>query len=498
MKIKGLIKNSVMLTIGKGSRTMLMLLYAMFASRYLSQAVYGTYKQMVLINTMLESIIPFGLPISISYYYQNLNKEKQSSLVTNTILSCFILSIACVTGMQLLRANVIVLFNNPSLNAHFSILSLYVFVSVFFHFINNLYVSVGSATLLGKINIIFAVFFFSGIILATWLTSNLSYVFGWMFVSELIKYLIMCVLLQRKHKYNFKPDWAFLKEQLIYCVPLGLVSIVQFINNYLDKLFISNRLTTEQYAIYVNGATDIPFINLITVSIATVALPALSKMYNTDMDTDGMVEAWRDTQKKAALILYPIFWALLLCSSGVILFLYSDKYLESIPIFNVSLLKMITGITVYGNILIVLRKHKYSVLNFCITIVVNMILINVFTSYMGMIGAAVSLITCKVFMMFLQLYQIGRFTGCKIRSLMPFGDLAKILLSGGAVTLILFAVRYFLDFGDLLNMFIYGPLVVLGCFTIYLKLGFIEKSDIIRVFAKFSEGFLRRGSELKH
>lgn len=478
-------KDSLMLTVGKSSRTFLMMIFAMFATRFLTEGDYGTYKQMVLINTMLVAIIPLGIPISVSYYYQNLQRLGQSKLVSNTIVTSFGLSAVCFIGMLVLKPFVIQLFNNNmELSKHYFILAMYVFVTVMFSFLENLFVSTGDSMLLGIINIVFSIAFFSGILAATYFTKNLSYVFFWMFLSELVKSLIMCAIIQKKYKYSFGIDISFLKEQFIYCLPLGLVAIAQFLNNYLDKLSISNQYTPEEFAVYVNGASEVPFIGLITVSVATVILPQLSRIYNTEKDVDKMVSVWKDTQKNTAIILYPLFWAMLLCCHGFIVFLYSETYIASVPYFVVFLMKQPMAVTVYGNILIILKKQKYTFYNFCITIVLNLTLNIVLIRLIGMIGAAISTIFCQLIITFLQLYQIGRFTGYKKRDLMPFKDLFKLLFSGGAVTLVLFIIMQIFDFGHVLNMFIYGPISVFACFGAYILLGYIKLEDIISMVKK--------------
>ena len=63
-----------------------------------------------------------------------------------------------------------------------------------------------------------------------------------------------------------------------YAVPLGAASIVGATTLTIDRLLISWKYTAADFAVYRNGAFELPFFALFAASIFPVLLPEMARM----------------------------------------------------------------------------------------------------------------------------------------------------------------------------------------------------------------------------
>lgn len=479
-----LIKDSVIMTFSKGIRAFVMLILTMLMSRVMMEDTYGTYRQIMLIVTLCTAIIPLGIPVTISYFYQNINAMQKSKLVNNTLIISSVLSISVICIINIFSFDISVLFNNSNLVDYLFILSLYIAIIIAFSYLENLYISSGHALILGIINIIFFIIYFIIIAIEIIFFNKLYTIILTMTILEVIKSVYMLYKIYNLNKYEYLFDISFMKKQMGYAMPLGLTVIIQTINLYTDNLFISSNFTPTEYAIYSTGATEVPFISIITISLATVALPQMSKLYNTDHDFQGVLEVWSKTTKSAAAIIFPVFWILLFYNAGYIKFIFSEKYLATTPVFIVYLFRLLLSCTVFSNILIILKKQKVIVKNMLIGIMFNITMNFLLIKIFGMLGAAISSMLMHSLLVILQLYQISKFSNYKVSHLLPFRELLKLLIVPGLISSIVWIISLYFNFGQVINLFIYGGIIFIITMILYYKYNFIPQEIINKYFKK--------------
>jgi O-antigen/teichoic acid export membrane protein len=430
----------------------------MLAARVMPQSSFGTYKQLLMIAYFLFSFINTGLATSVSYYYKNLSPEKQRKLITNTFLISFLTSSITALGMIILGRIFTGQLNNNPLPAYLPLLAGYFFALNLFGFLDNLFVSAAQTTILGVANVIYSLIYCVLVGLIIYLKNNINDIIMTMTAVEILRASVLFVIYLKSHGMEVSIDRQFFKEQLTYCLPLGFANLLQSLNVYLDKILVSSYFTPEAYGVYANGAAEIPFVGWFTISVVTVALPIFSRMYNTDHNREGMFELWGRLTKNTAIILYPVFWILLFYAPGYIVFLYSHKFIASLPVFMIFLMKLPLACTVFSNILIVMNQKKYIIYNVVVGIIVNLGLNTIFIRQWGIVGASVAAVFTQFVLVTLQLILISRFGAVKITKVLPYLDLLRILFITGLVSSAVYPLSIFLNLGAVANLFIYGAL----------------------------------------
>lgn len=480
-----ILKDSFYLTLSKGIRTVVMMVVVMVMTRLVSKEVYGTYRQLITLSTIILAIAPLGIPVTVSYYYKNIDLRKRHVLISNTI----IISLACGVVSTLLfvvfRSQIAGSMNILNINEYLIGFSMYIFILVASSFIENLFVCAEFAKKFSIYNIIYYFLFIIVIISAVYRYDRLSTIIFIMAALEVLRFILLLLWIWNRLHIKFSLDFMFIKEQFIYCIPLGLVGIMQVLNTHLDKLIISGYFTPSQFAIYSTGTMEIPIVGLITVSLATAALPHMSKEYNTNHDISKALQIWGKITIIGSAIIFPVFFIVGFYNKAYVGFLFSEKYFSCIPIFLVRLLRLPLSCTIFGNILIIMGKQKVTIYNMIISIAVNILFNIILIPPLGMMGATISGVIMHITIIFLQLYQISKYTKVKIRFLLPYLNLFKILCVSFMVVFPIYLVANVINMHYIIGFFIFGALSFL------LSIFALAKMNLINVNISEKLGFLK-------
>ncbi|HEX2945833.1 MAG TPA: polysaccharide biosynthesis C-terminal domain-containing protein [Clostridia bacterium] len=492
-----ILKDSFYLTLSKGIRSVVMMAVVMVMTRVIPIGIYGTYRQLITLSTVILAIAPLGIPISVSYYYKNIKAGQRDKLITNTLLISLLLALASSLVFTVFKYQISASLNIENIDDYLLGFSAYIFILVASSFIENLFVSAEFAKKFSICNCIYYVLFLIALIFVIYKNGRLSVIITAMSALEALRFLVLLAFILNRLKVRFSPDMGFLREQFVYCIPLGLVGIVQVLNTHLDKLIISGYFTTAEFAVYSTGAMEIPVVSLVTVSLATAALPYMSKEYNTNHDIGKALLIWGKITVTGAVLIFPVFFILAFFNMGYVSFLFSEKFLSCIPVFLIRLLRLPLSCTVFGNMLIIMGRQKVTIYNMLISIAINVAFNIILIPSMGMEGAALSGVIMHVAVILLQLYQIGRFSGQRIRDLMPYGRLLKIFLVSLTVVLPFYLLSNLVVLNYIAKFFVFGPAAFITCMYTLTKLGLADfdtgKLSLLRLRKTGSPKVLKTG-----
>lgn len=456
-----------------------MLVFNMVIARVFTENLLGTYKHINLVMNIFSTVCTIGIPTAVSCLYGTYDKGKKNKLVSNTVMLLGGISVLSSIIIILFKRQLVLLLNNPDILLYINILAVYVFIMIISSFLENLYISSEQSVLLGKIYILYAIANFIVMILSVVVFNSLYLLIILIVSVELIRTIVMFFVIKRLENLIFDIDMGMLRPLLKFALPLGIVSIIQTINTYIDNLFISNNYTPDQYAAYANAAMDIPFVGIITVSIAAVILPRMAKEYKKNKNFKGVLEIWGDASKKTAVIMFPIFWIAILFSTGYIQFIFSEKYvISSTPIFIIYLLKFPLYCAVYGNVLVVFGKQKYVMYNSILGIILNIILNEIFINIFGICGPAVSTVIVQYIVVILQLLQISKHSSVRFSKVMPFKDLFKIFVLPSVIAIPMYYLSVLLNIPKWIGLIGFGIIIYFGTMLIYYKFNYIDKKII--------------------
>jgi len=360
-----------MLIYGRAFSFLLSLLIPFFLTRLLLKEDYGSYQQLVMIYTIIQAILLFGMPQSLLYYYPRRNTSEHPLLIkqTWTILLC---SALIIMSLFWLGSQVI---DSHHLKEYLILLGIYTSLMIFVMPIQNLLILEGKTSTAMWSMIFFTVIDIAILPTAAWLNpTTLGIIHGIIFTA----FLKLIMVLFHVYSTYFTKEISgtpYLKEQLAYGIPVGLTAMVYVINVNIDKYLVGLFFSSSIFAVYYLGSLWAPIFGWITQSAAQIVTPLMSKAHKEGKLSE-IKELYRSSVSKLAFIFLPATVLLIFIAEPLIVTLFTETYIDSVPIFMIYLILLPTYSLNLGWILMASSQTK-----FLLKLALFMSVVNVILSY---------------------------------------------------------------------------------------------------------------------
>ena len=360
-----------MLIYGRAFSFLLSLLIPFFLTRLLLKEDYGSYQQLVMIYTIIQAILLFGMPQSLLYYYPRRNTSEHPLLIkqTWTILLC---SALIIMSLFWLGSQVI---DSHHLKEYLILLGIYTSLMIFVMPIQNLLILEGKTSTAMWSMIFFTVIDIAILPTAAWLNpTTLGIIHGIIFTA-LLKLIMVLFHVYSTYFTKEISGTPYLKEQLAYGIPVGLTAMVYVINVNIDKYLVGLFFSSSIFAVYYLGSLWAPIFGWITQSAAQIVTPLMSKAHKEGKLSE-IKELYRSSVSKLAFIFLPATVLLIFIAEPLIVTLFTETYIDSVPIFMIYLILLPTYSLNLGWILMASSQTK-----FLLKLALFMSVVNVILSY---------------------------------------------------------------------------------------------------------------------
>lgn len=400
----------------------------MVFARSLTVTDYGTYLQTFLAYDFAVPILTLGLPTALYYFLPKESKRKKGlviDILTLMLISGFIFSLFLIFGGTELLAK---RFNNPDLSKTLRWMIFYPLYTFPVLIGSSVWVIQNNVRLNAKYNVITGIILTISLMLAAFLTKSylaptLVRIYLPLAFLPFAIYLIFKVVPGEWDLPNFSSSWKMLK----FAVPLGLASIFGTLAIQLAGIIVSFLTTPEEFAIYANGAREVPFISIVTGSISVVIMADMANQINAGKLNEAL-ELFRKAAIISASFLFPIMIYLMTFSESFINILYSNKYEGSVVPFRIYLFIIPIRIAYYGSAFIALGKTKAILYRSLVDLILTAFFCYLFVLWFGANGAALGLIlTMFLWTIPFNLYTLSKSFKCQTFYVLPFSKLYKII-----------------------------------------------------------------------
>jgi O-antigen/teichoic acid export membrane protein len=192
-------------------------------------------------------------------------------------------------------------------------------------------------------------------------------------------------------------------------------------------MMVSINLGITALAIYSIGSYQVPILGIIRSSVGDVIFPEMSER-NIKSRESGL-ELWRKVNILYCSMSFPLFCIFFFHARDFIELLFTNQYTQAVPIFRIYLVLMIRQCFEMSSPLRSINKNNYFILSHGLAMAVNISLLAVLFSLMGITGPAVAyVISDCVMMLYLSLkilkcYKIG------LNKLLYWDKLLKIFIT---------------------------------------------------------------------
>lgn len=359
----------------------------MILSRYFTKLDYATYSQVFLPFEVLAPLIGLGLSSSIFYFYPRYENKKK--LLINCLAILFIMSflfeLFLFFGLGKLIATH---FNNNVLNDFL----FYTGIFSFFSLANTLLYSYLILQDKTKLNIY--INFISNslqiilLLLIVNFYNNIENVILMRVIIYALSFMLITSFIKLRIKINFNELKKDCEEIIKYSFPLAFSMMIGVVSYQLGKIIVSTFCDNFQYAIYINGAFEIPLIAIVTSSLAGASFGMFTNLCK-ERDYYNATILFKKITTISALMIFPAFVFLFIFAEKFVILAFGQPYLESYKVFRIFLLLLPIRIIQYGNILIALGKANILMQRSVIELILNLILSFILFQFLGYIGVAI-------------------------------------------------------------------------------------------------------------
>jgi O-antigen/teichoic acid export membrane protein len=407
-------------------------------ARLFGRAEFGTYKQLFLIYGTLYGLAQVGMAESLYYFIPRRPAEAGRHL-TNAIVTLALVAFACAALLYLARSPIAAWMSNPALARYLPLLALFLAVSLISVVFEIVMVSrkehVGAATVYAGSDLLRTVCLVVPA-LAIW---GLRGVLVGAAAFAVLRLAGMLAYLRRVFRRSLRLDWPLWRGQLVYALPFGLAVGVEVIQANLHQYFVASRFNAETFAIYAVGCMQIPLVDLICTSTANVMMVKMAEEAGDQQQT--ALSLWHDTTCRLAAIVFPLAALLLLTARGIIVALFTARYLASVPIFMIWCLTILPSALSVDAVLRVFARTRFLLAMNVLRLVLIATSIGWFLSTFGLAGAVMVTLLSTSLVKTIGVIRIARLLKVGIGGVLPWGRLASVAIQAGVAAVPAFWVN---------------------------------------------------------
>lgn len=438
----GIATDSILLVFVRIVTMSVSIIQAMILSRTFTKTDYGTYSQGILIISFLSPIASLGLENAVNYFFNKFSEKKKKQEYIDTIFSVSFLSgIICGLLILLFRNVIVDYFNNSA------VLGLILYIA-FRPCIQNLislyqpvFISSGYAKIIAVRNLIISIVQILIVGSVSYFFNDIKLIFLLLLLLD-ISQLICFSWIYRKREFAIrviKINFNFIKEILVYAVPMMVSSSIGTISINLDKLMISGLMSTEDFALYSNVSKELPF-SFIASSFTAVVTPYLMKHISRG-EKDKFKKLWSEYLELGYKVTWPLCVGAAVLSPEIIQVLYSDTYLtlDGVIVFCLYTIVAMFRFTYFGIVPASLGRTKVILIYSAIGCAINVSLNYPLYLLMGMPGPALATVVSMIISSYLYFRESSRLVQIKITEVLKPSKIIILfseMLCAGSVTVI--------------------------------------------------------------
>jgi polysaccharide transporter, PST family len=456
----------------------------MLLVRRLDQAQFGVYRQLFLVIGTSVMVLPLGFAMSAYYFLPREPDRRQETVLNILIYNMAVGSLAC--GAFLLWPVLLgIIFHQPGLTGYAHLIGIVILLWIVSQTLEIIPIANGEMKLA------------SALIISVQLTRTAIYlaaviVFGsvraliWAAVVQggLQTVVLWWYLQSRFGRFWQHLDGGLMRRQLSYALPLGLAGILFTVQTDLHSYFVSNRLGAVAYAIYGIGTVQLPLMGMLQEATNAVVIPRVSVLQQQN-DTREIIQLMARAMRKLAAVYFPVYALLVVVAHEFISFLFTRRYLASVPVFLINLTLLLLGILLQDPLFRAYVEQRFFLIRLRVVLCVLLTAGLWFgITRFGMVGAISAVVVVSVAERVVMAIRFGRILGVTRKDIVLLKDVGKLALAAAAAGLLTAAFR--------LPLRAQKPLVVLIACGIVFSLIYLGGILLAGVVTPEEKGLVRR------
>ncbi len=429
------------LLIGKILSFMMAVALPLLLVRRVSKDEFGLYKQAFLAVGTAIATIPVSFQMSM-YYFLPREPKHRGQVVLNVLLWYTLATSLALIALSLFPALLRVIFNSSELMPYARLIGVVIVLWGVASVLESVVVANQESRVAASM-IIAAQFSKTVFMLAAVLYLPTV---GSLLYAAVAQGIAQTALLLFYVNWRFPGfwrgfNWGLLRRQLSYALPLGLAGVLWTLENDYHNYFVSNRFGAADFAVYSIGCLDIPLVTLLGEAVGSVLIPRAAALQQQGNPRE-LVELTARAMRKLALVYFPVAAFLWVGGRDFIVALFTNRYLDSWPLFAVNLIMLPFAVLLSDHIVRAYAEYRYMVLRLhAVLLALIVVLLWPATRYFGLLGAVMVVVAAGVAGRVYLAFKMGAVIGVRRSDWRLLGGVALAALAAAAAALLTAAVR---------------------------------------------------------
>lgn len=412
-------------------------------TRTLSQHEYGLFKQVFLIITTATALLPLGFGMSTYYYLpRETDAGRRGQVILNIMLFNLIMGAVACLVLVFWPGLIARIFHDPTIQSYAAPVGIVILLWLFSTFLETVAVANQELKLA-------TVFIIGGQLTRTVLLLSAAIFFDTvaaLIYAALIHGVIQSVVLIWYVASRFPGfwrgfDWSLTAKQVAYALPFGLAGLLYTIQTDLHNYFVSNRFSTEVFAIYSIGVAQLPLVGVLRESVGSVILPRISFLQGQGQTREIIVLLANAIRKLAAVYL-PLYVFLLITGREVLTVMFTSAYAASWPIFAINLTLLPLSLLEVDAVVRAYESHRFFLLKLQAVLSVVMVFALWYgISRFGLVGAISVVVGINLLLRATLALRFSRVLGTNRRDLLLLKDVGKLAVASAAAGVVCLLVH---------------------------------------------------------
>lgn len=399
-------------------------------SRLLTVRDYGTFMQVMLVYSSALPFMSLGLPQAPFYFLPRYPDRPRGVMLENLVLLLLMGGAFTLFLMAGGAGLVSSLFKNEDLRIPLQIIAPYPLLMLPVLSLPACLLARGRVVQIPLFTVTAKVTMLLFTVGATLVWGTLIAAVAGMVASALVVVTPgLLIMLSSCRDGGSRPTLSGAKEQLTYSIPLGMAGLVGILSTKFNQIVVGSLCTPEEFAIYVNGAFQIPVVAILMSSVRSVLLADFVKMYEEGKNQQ-IGELWRRATVGVSAILIPIMVFLEILAPEVMRLLFSAKYEAAAIPFRILLLLLVMRSIAMNSVFLASGHSRLVLSRGLISLILNVVLSIGLVKWFGYIGASIGLVIAMYFWATpYSIWKTARILKSSVSSVYPFAPVGKILLA---------------------------------------------------------------------
>jgi O-antigen/teichoic acid export membrane protein len=430
--------------------------------RVLDQSQFGTYKQLFLVYATLFGIAPIGMAECL-YFFLPADPARAGRFVANSLIallgSGLVVLVLLLVGSHALANGM----DNPAFASHAMLLGLFVALTMMSAVTEIVMITRNRHRLSAAVYTVSDALRAVCLVVPALVWRNVHAVMMGAVLFAVVRGAGTLVYMRAQYKHELRPDLSVLRKQLAYALPFAAAVTLEITQSSLHQFVVAHLYDTATFAIYSVGCLQIPLVDFVATGAGSVLMVKMGERSGPS-ERGARLELWHEAVRKLALLLFPLVALLLVAGHELIVFLFTERFRASVPVFLISSLTIALAAFPTDSALRTYSRTSVLVGMNVIRLVVVAASVFPLLKTFGLPGAAISVVLGTVAVKGFALVRIRQMLEVPVAQLLPWRDLVMTLVVSTGAGAIAWTAKSTFGTSTFISMTI-GGLVFVGAYA---------------------------------